>query len=90
MDKQDPLNLLKKIQKVDAPEFMYTRIQARIGNQASEQLPLSWKWAGGLAFALLLALNISLLQRRQMPTPDTAELLISNMNLYPSNQLYHE
>ncbi|MBL7784228.1 MAG: hypothetical protein JNM22_23535 [Saprospiraceae bacterium] len=90
MDKQDPIHLLKKIQKVDAPEFMYTRIQARIRIQATEQLPLSWKWAGGLAFGMLLLLNVSLLQRRQSQAPDTAELLISNMNLYQSNQLYHE
>jgi hypothetical protein len=90
MKEEDPIDLLKKVGKVDAPEFLLTRIQAKINKPVQEQVPLSWKWAGGLAFGLLLAANLFFAQNRNPMTPDAAELLVSSMSLDHSNQLYHE
>ncbi|HOY06976.1 MAG TPA: hypothetical protein PLO67_16325 [Saprospiraceae bacterium] len=90
MKEEDPIDLLKKVGKVDTPEFLFTRIQAKINSPAQEQLPVSWKWAGSLAFGLLLAANLFFAQNRRPMLPDTAELLVSSMSLDHSNQLYHE
>ena len=86
----DPIDLLKKVQKVDAPEFLFTRIRTKIAHPALDRVPPTWKWAGALAFGLLLTANFFLAHNRGQLTPDTTELLVSSMSLDHSNQLYHE
>jgi hypothetical protein len=90
MKHEDPIDLLKKVRKVDAPEFLLTRIQAKIYAGKQEKLPVSWKWAGSLAFMGLLAVNVFFAQSRRQTKPDATEMLVSSMNLDSSNQLYHE
>ena len=80
------IDLLKKVSKVDAPPFLLTRIQAKIRSGEAERLPVSWGWASGLAFSLLLLLNMLALGRSNetTPTKSLAEQLQMNQN----NELY--
>ena len=80
------IELLKKVGKVDAPPFLLTRIQAKIRSGEAERLPVSWGWASGLAFSLLLLLNVLILGRpsQTAPTKSLAEQLQMNQN----NELY--
>jgi hypothetical protein len=84
------LELLKKIQKVDAPPFLYTRIQAKIRSAATEQLPMSWKWAGGLAFSMLIVGNLYFSTLNSAASTSSIEVLAEGMRLQSQNQFYDE
>jgi hypothetical protein len=55
----DPLKLLQKVEKVEAPPFLMTRIQAKIRAAVTEQAPVSWQWAGATALLLMFWLNFN-------------------------------
>lgn len=78
----EQLELLKKVGRVDAPPFLLTRIQAKIRLGEAERLPLSWGWASGLAFGLLLLVNVLAVGRSNeaAPTKSLAEQLQMNQN----------
>lgn len=84
------LELLKKVRRVEAPLFLLTRIQAKIGAAAAERLPVSWQWAGALAFGLLLVLNSIALKTGKTPPLTATGQLAESLRLQPSNQLYDE
>ena len=86
MKNENELDLLKKVSKVDAPPFLLTRIQAKIRSGEADWLPVSWGWASGLAFGLLLLLNVLAVGRSNeaAPTQSLAEQLQMNQN----NELY--
>ncbi|MFN0036499.1 MAG: hypothetical protein ACKVUS_15650 [Saprospiraceae bacterium] len=82
----EELELLKKVGKVDAPPFLLTRIQAKIRSGEAERLPLAWGWAGGLAFGLLLLLNVLAVGRPQETAP--AKSLAQQLQMTQTEQLY--
>ena len=84
------LELLKKIRPVEAPPFLFTRIQAKIRSTEAERLPASWRWAGRLAFVLLLVLNVFAFKTGKTPLSVPAEQLNQSMQLANLNQLYDE
>jgi hypothetical protein len=82
---------LKKVIKVDAPPFLWTRIQAKIRANAAEKAPTSWNLAGAFALSVLLVLNISLfVGAGKISNIDTTQSLAEGMNLESKNQLYNE
>lgn len=82
---------LKQVKKVDAPPFLWTRIQAKIRANAAEKAPLSWNWAGALALSALLALNISLFAGTGKSSGiDRTQFLAEGLKLQAKNQLYDE
>ena len=90
MKKENDIELLKKVGKVDAPPFLYTRIVAKIEATSAEQLPLSWKWIGGLAFSTLFISNIYFTKWGINTSTTPQELLVSALHIHPSSQLYDE
>lgn len=90
MQTEDKLDALKKVQKVEAPPFLWTRIQARIRQSDMERLPRSWQWAGALAFGILLLLNWRVIATSGRTTPAPVATLAAGIQLQPSNQLYDE
>ena len=80
---------LKKVKKVDAPDFMLTRIYAKISANEAEKTPVSWKYTGALAFTLLLLLNV-FLGFGIVPDHAGTKSLVEAMKLQPDNQLYDE
>jgi hypothetical protein len=80
------LELLEKLQKVDAPPYLLTRIEQKIKNQ-QQNISTNWIWGIGLACCLVFILDFSLLIRTK--TDSTQE---SNLNesfhINPQNQLY--
>ena len=83
---------LKKVRKVDSPPFLLTRIHAKIRANQVEQLPISWRWAGGLAFGLMLCLNLLVVKTNHQTAGQTdgIEALADGLQLSNANQLYHE
>lgn len=84
------LDLLKKVQRVEAPEFLLTRIHAKIRATESKRLPASWQWAGATALGLLLFLNGFALNRTPATKIAPAEQLVLGLQMQTSNQLYDE
>ena len=69
MDIDKKLDLLKKIQSVDEPPFLLTRIRQRIQSLELSPAPRSWKWALALAGAAVVILNLGII----LKTVNTAE-----------------
>lgn len=86
MKRNHTVELLKKVQRVDAPPYLYTRIQARIQARQAEQMPAAGAWAWSLAFGLLLAVNVLALQRSSQTS--SSESLARYLNLNQTIQLY--
>ena len=84
------LDLLKKVRRVEAPPFLLTRIQAKIGAAETGRLPVSWRWAGGLTFGLLLFFNVFSLKFEKTTLPSPAGQIAESLHLQTSNQLYDE
>lgn len=85
MKNEEQIELLRKVQKVDAPPFLLTRIHARIRAGEAERLPASWKWAGSLAIGLLILMNAL-----AFTAPERSESadLARQYGLYQTQQLY--
>ena len=82
--KIDPLD---KIQPVEAPPFLFTRIQQRIKNEQAARLTGKMTWALGLSFVLILAINVSAMvsaYKADHATPD----LVKTFNLMQDNNIY--
>lgn len=92
MKQQQNLKQLQKVKKVEAPAFLLTRIYAKIKARETEQLPASWKWAGALAFSLVLLLNIFSVALKYQGNRNATgiESLSAGLQLSNSNQLYYE
>lgn len=86
------LESLSKINKVEAPPFLLTRIRARIAS-LNEAAPVQWKWALAATALLVFALNAAAILKTEIkndrPEPGL-EQVIKGMNLSPSNGLYDE
>lgn len=81
------IDMLEQIQKVDVPPFLLTRIKQKIANAHDMQFSRQSAWAWGLAFALVLVLNITVLLSKATQTENT-DNLVDKMNLSPKNTLY--
>lgn len=82
---KDQLNILDKIETVDTPPFLFTRIQAKIQEQLSEKLTAKQAIAYLTGLAFIIALNVVVLRSADQPVESD---LVSEMNLAPANQLY--
>ena len=81
------LDNLKKIEKVDTPPFLFTRIQQKIEQSKKERMPKHIALAVGLTVALLLAINAMVLVNYNSKTNDT-ENFAKSMHLTSNNSLY--
>jgi hypothetical protein len=91
MDIEKKLELLKKIQKVDVPPFLLTRIMERIDSATIEKAPTFWRLAFIALSMVVLALNVSILFKpSDKQNKQGIEEVISSMELSTSNELYHD
>jgi hypothetical protein len=91
MDIDKKLELLKKIQKVDAPPFLLTRIMERIDSHTIEKAPASWRLAFVATVIVILGLNVSILFNSPGKKNEKGiEEVISSMELSNTNDLYDE
>ena len=86
---EQQLEQLQQIQKVDAPEYLFTRITEQIANQSRFNFSGTISWVFGVSLALLVGFNIFALTQKLTESaqkPNIAQL----MNLAPDNSIYHE
>jgi hypothetical protein len=91
MDIEKKLELLKKIQNVDAPPFLYTRIKQEIDSSIGEKAPATWRFAFIASSVVVLILNAFILFNLSSKQNEKGiEEVISSMDLSNINDLYHE
>ncbi len=87
-----PIDSLSKIQKVDAPPFLYTRILNRIQNKVAETVPVKWAVVMAASLVILICVNISVMQtdNESKTTTNTQTNLSEVFSLQTNNSLYNE
>lgn len=84
-----PVDILEKVQKVDAPAFLYTRILSRIENKVKETVPVKWAVVAAACLLLLITVNITVIQSAKQSNTANADLS-EVFSLPTSNSLYNE
>lgn len=79
-------DILEKIQTVDAPPFLFTRIQSHIEKQLKAHVTKKQAVVYLAGICLVVGLNILALTNQNSTTRSSD--LVSELNLSPSNQLY--
>ena len=93
MNLDKKLDALQQIKEVDAPPFLYTRIQQQIQNLQQLEAPAKWKWAFACSTVLILLINISILVRSSEPATKKntgVENIVNSLGLSNTNDLYHD
>lgn len=80
--------LLQGIHKVEAPPFLFTKIQARIREQLEDRMPIGSVWMGAFALIVLLTLNIWTMQEVSVQGEDNIAVIIEEMDLIPDNSFF--
>ena len=85
------LEVLQKVNRVEAPPFLFTRIEASIQAQVNEQLPMRWVWVSISTVLLLVVVN-TLILRDSAQLSETSNSSVQHiseeMGMQTSNQLY--
>jgi hypothetical protein len=88
IDENELNRALSTIQKVEASDFLLTRIQQRIRQSKEAKVGSLGAWSMGLVFVLVLFLNVKVFTWNS--TSDTSvKSLAETMNLIDNNTLYH-
>ncbi|MEM8899580.1 MAG: hypothetical protein AAGC85_15810 [Bacteroidota bacterium] len=94
MTEETDFEPLSNIQKVDAPPFLFTRIEASINALQEEAYPIKWVRLALAGFVVLMLLNIWLVGQNvsggSSVGEDNMAVLSAGVELYQSNQLYNE
>lgn len=86
------IHTLKRIQKVSAPPFLFTRIEAKL-EQHPSLVSKNWLWASSFGLLLLLCINGYFINQNfssDYPNTESSQTIIEGMSIDFSNQLYHE
>ena len=91
MNTEDEFNWFKKIRKVDAPAFLYTRIRSQLDNLSNARPSRRWILAFAAAAVLIVTLNTAAL----LSVPSNFENagateLVQTMQLSTNNNIYHD
>jgi hypothetical protein len=92
MQEMKELEVLEKVNRVEVPPFLFTRIEARIQSQLNEQLPVRWVWVSLSAVLFLVVINTLILQgNTQLPkswNTSSVQYISEEMGIQTTNQLY--
>lgn len=81
--------MLGNIERVDAPMFLLTKIQARVNEQLEASIPLKYVWTTVFSLMILLMLNVWVVQdATRVETKDNIAVMMEEMDLIPSNSFY--
>jgi hypothetical protein len=83
------LDKLEEIKKVDAPDYLWTRIQQAVESSTVTKFSTKWSYALGIAVLCLVCLNSSLFFSN-FNGDSTETNLVETLNLDSNNTLYNE
>jgi hypothetical protein len=79
------LDLLEQVKRVEAPPFLYTRIEARLGAIREPRVRMKWILASSLSFAMLLLFNLYVVKKHNEQLSKTSS---GFSYLVPKNSIY--
>lgn len=85
--KEMDLDKLNRIQPVDAPPYLFTRIREKIRTVQSETVSKQLVWSLSFSFMLLIGLNVRAIISSTQPE-GVATSIVQEMNLSANNDLY--
>lgn len=80
------IDILKQIQKVEPPPFLFTRIEAKIHYQ--DQKTNRWFWATSVALILVMVCNILVFTLNSTKKQSVESTFLKETPLHYSQQLY--
>jgi hypothetical protein len=91
MNIDNKLDKLKSIRQVEAPPFLFIRIQQGIQNLADVPAPIKWRVAFVTAAIVLIVLNTGILLKSSSQSKATGvEQVVNSLQLSSSNDFYHD
>ncbi|OAQ38253.1 hypothetical protein A5893_15785 [Pedobacter psychrophilus] len=90
MNIEEKLNLLSKIEQVDAPPFMFTRIQQKINEAKTQEIPAYFKWSFGFVAIMIITLNITAIKVQKTDSKSGLDKVATEMQLKNNNNFYNE
>lgn len=88
-DSKDAIDLmLQSIEKVEAPMFLLTKIQARISQELEASVPVKYVWATVLSLMILLMLNVWTIQDVRAQSKGNVAVIMEEMDLIPHNSFF--
>ena len=90
MNIDDRLGNLKSITPVEAPPFLYTRVQQAIDSLKNPAAPVRWRWAFTITAILIVLINVVVVTKSSQTKNSGIEQVVKAMQLSSSNDLYHE
>jgi len=81
------IDSLGKIQKVEAPPYLFTRIQQKIEQLNKDRMPKSTFLVLNFSFLLLLIINVVVLKSNNLGKKST-EKYLESIHLIDNNSLY--
>lgn len=89
MENFPELDPLRRIERLSAPPFLLTRIEASV--ETATKVPIKWLTISLASFVLLFSINMFLIDQRLFHTkPAHTSELVQDLGLTPVNQLYHD
>lgn len=85
---KEPLDILSDIKSVDAPPFLWTRIQQKIKVEQENRLSPAFAYLLGLSFLLLIGFNVLVITQKTHHAASESNNIAQTMNLLPNNELY--
>ena len=90
MNIEAKLNRLSNINQVDAPSFMFTRIQQRIKEQDNEKVSINFKWIYAFSAIIIIVLNIATFNLNKTNSESNLESIATEMQLKNNNNFYNK
>lgn len=90
MNIEEKLDKLKKITPVEAPPFLYTRVQQRIDLLNQKPATVKWRLAFSFTALLVIVINIAVVMSSQRIKNNNVEQVVKAMQLSSSNEFYYE
>ncbi|HEX7365474.1 MAG TPA: hypothetical protein VF273_00175 [Pelobium sp.] len=89
---ENKLDFLGKIEKVNVPPFLYTRILHKLQNGQQTVISPVKQWGLAFAFLMLVALNVSILAKNYTSGKykNETENLAKSLGLNSNNNLYND
>lgn len=81
------LDNLENIQRMEAPPFLFTRIQQKIEQSKKERMPKTVAITLSLSFLMMIVLNAMVFFKYNSKTPST-ESFAQSMHITSNNSLY--
>ncbi len=86
---QEKLELLEGIRKVEAPPYLFTRIESKIRNEAEGKISSKNVAVLGMGLLVLLLVNISIISNN-MNFKKSQTSVAQSFGLVTNNSFYHD